>query len=206
MSKEVERVKMFTDGVFAIALTLLVLELRLPEMKNINTAMDLFHSLKEMKPHFLAFILSAVLVGGNWISVTNVQRMVARVDLFFVADLVFYLIIISLMPFCCNLIGSYPENPTSYVVFGAVCELLVFNAFFFIRHCRKKNLFYNNADIKEIKRLEFLLLIVSVLIGGMICFAFYNTTLCFVILLAYNLIPFFLTQRLKINESASEAL
>ena len=202
-NKDLDRAVMFNDAVFAIALTLLVLELRLPEGLKLNSAADMWHSLKEMMPKFLAFILSAVLVGGNWISVMNVQRIVARMDLFFVADLVLYLIIISLIPFCCYLIGTYPENPMSFVVFGAVCELLVVNSYFFIRHCRLSNLFRPDADLREIKRVEAALWIIFILLAVMMVLAFYSTRLSFVLFLLYNLIPFFVTQRLKIKEPAA---
>lgn len=197
-NKDLERAIMFNDAVFAIALTLLVLELRLPENAELKTAADMWKCLKGMMPRFLAFILSAVLVGGNWISVMNVQRIIARIDLFFVADLVLYLIIISLIPFCCYIVGTYPDNPISFVVFGSICELLVVNAYFFVRHCRRKNLFHPDADIKEIRRLEMSLWIIFVLLAGMMFLAFYSTRLSFILFLLYNLIPFFVTIRLKV--------
>ncbi|MEZ5012701.1 MAG: TMEM175 family protein [Chitinophagales bacterium] len=198
-SKDLERAVMFNDAVFAIVLTLLVLELRLPDHAETETPVGMLHALQEMLPHFLAFLLSAVLVGGNWISVFNLQRTLIRIDNFFVADLVLYLIIISLIPFCCYLVGNYPENPISFVAFGGVCQALVVNSFFFIRHCRKKNLFHPDADLPEIKRLEMALWIIFVLLGGMMWIAFYNTHLSLILFLSYNLIPFFVTQRLKIK-------
>lgn len=158
-----------------------------------------------MLPRFLAFVLSAVLVGGNWISVMNLQRMLARIDTFFVADLVLYLFIISLIPFCCYLVGNYPDNPVSFVVFGSVCELLVVNAWFFIRHCRLKQLFHADADIPEIRRLEWALWIVFLLLAGMMGLAYFSTRLSFLLFLLYNMIPFFVTQRLRIREPGPEA-
>src|SRR5438876_642417 len=100
---------MFNDAVFAIALTLLVLELRLPENISGSSIREMWHSLVLMAPKFSAFLLSAILVGGNWISSVNLQRMLVRYDAGFIVDLVLYLIIISIMPFCSNLIGSYPH-------------------------------------------------------------------------------------------------
>ncbi len=205
INKDLERAIMFNDAVFAIALTLLVLELRLPEDVELNSPMAMLHYLKLMTPKFLAFFLSAVLVGGNWISVVNLQRIIVRIDLFFVANMVLYLVIISLIPFCCYLVGTYPENPISFVVFGGLCQLLVVNAFIFMRHCRKNNLYHPDADIREIKRLEMALWLVFVLLAGMMVIAFYSTRLSFILFLLYNLIPFFVTQRLKIKETEDES-
>ena len=197
---------MFNDAVFAIALTLLVLELRLPDGVAIHSPADMWNALHMMLPHFFGFLLSAVLIGGNWISVMNLQRILARIDFFFVVDLILYLIIISIIPFCCYLVGNYPDNPVSFVVFGIVSELLTINAFFFIRHCRKKNLFLEEADIREIKRLEFMLCIVVFLLAGMVLLAYVSTTLSFMLFLVYNLIPFFVTQRLKTTDSPEDVL
>ena len=199
--KDIERALMFNDAVFAIALTLLVLELRLPDSADVSTPMGMWKALENMTPHFGAFLLSAILIGGNWISATNLQRMLVRIDFFFMVNLVIYLIIISLIPFCCYLVGNHPENPVSYIVFGGICQMLVINAHIFIRHCRQKKLFHNNADVPEIKKLEKMLLIVFVLLGGMMALAFYNTTFAFLLFLLYNLIPFFVTQKLTITES-----
>jgi uncharacterized membrane protein len=199
-TKEIERAVMFNDAVFAIALTLLVLELKLPEYASIHSANDMWQVLKEMRPRFGAFILSAILVGGNWISASNLQRIIVRMDLFFVASLVIYLTIISLIPFCSSLVGNYPDNPVSFVVFGGVCQLLVVNSYFFIRHCRIKGLYHEDADISEIYRLEMILWIVFLLLAGMMVVAYFSTRLSFTLLLIYNLIPFFVTRRLKIKD------
>ena len=201
-NKDLERVKTFTDAVFAIALTILVLDLRLPEGTNFESVAALKNSLITMMPKFLAFILSAILIGGNWISVMNLQSAIAKVNLFFVADLVIYLTIISLIPFCCNLIGNYPTNPFSFVAFGIVCELLAINAYFFIRQCRRTKLFHATTNFKEVKKLESSILFIILLLLGLMILAFYSTKLAFILFLVYNFIPFFITQRL--NKTANK--
>ncbi|MFN8280277.1 MAG: TMEM175 family protein [Saprospiraceae bacterium] len=195
--QDLERVKMFSDAVFAIALTLLVLELKIPDDMHLNDSHAMWKGLREMMPQFKAFLLSAVLVGGNWISLMNLHRIMVKVDFFFLADLVLYLVIISLIPFCCELIGKYPDNPVSFIIFGGLCELLVVNAYFFIRHCRLKHLFHPEADLQEVKFLEKSLIVVSILLAIMIWIAFYSTNLSFFLFLVYNLIPFFVTRKLK---------
>ncbi|MFN8331908.1 MAG: TMEM175 family protein [Saprospiraceae bacterium] len=61
--QDLERVKMFSDAVFAIALTLLVLELKIPDDMHLNDSHAMWKGLREMMPQFKAFLLSAVLVG-----------------------------------------------------------------------------------------------------------------------------------------------
>lgn len=197
--KDLERAKTFTDAVFAIVLTLLALELRFPEHTTLDSPMAMWNSIGQLMPKLKAFMLSAIFIGGNWISVVQFQRMLTRIDLFFMADLVIYLIIISLMPFCCAAIGNYPENPVSFVLFGGVCQLLVINAYFFIRHCRRKSLFHTQANIGEIKKLEKTLLFTIILICILIALAFVNTLISFLLFLIYTLIPFVITNRLEIR-------
>jgi uncharacterized membrane protein len=62
-----ERVILFSDAVFAIAITLLVIELRLPEMKEVsNGAMR--ESLEHMLPHFFSFFMSFFIVSIYWVA------------------------------------------------------------------------------------------------------------------------------------------
>lgn len=64
---DVDRTIFFSDAVFAIAMTLLVLELRVPEMPEDTTTAEFTRAVAEQIPHFIGFILSFVLIGQVWI-------------------------------------------------------------------------------------------------------------------------------------------
>ena len=61
MDKETSRLEAFSDGVFAIAITLLILEIRVPQLQ-IESNGDLLLSLGRLWPSFLAFVLSFFVV------------------------------------------------------------------------------------------------------------------------------------------------
>jgi uncharacterized membrane protein len=196
--KLLERITMFNDAVYAIALTLLVLELKLPE-GNYDSFDSMWNGLKEMAPKIYAFILSVALVGGNWITSVNIQRIQIKATTGYIPIMIIYLALVSLTPFTCNLIGSYPDNPMSFLVFGIVMILLIINSLFYLRYCRMHNVYHEDADINEIAKLEKMIPIVGVLIMGITAIAFYNTKLSLILFLIYNFIPFFITKSLRIN-------
>lgn len=197
--KLLERVSMFNDAVYAIALTLLVLELKLPEDKPCNTVAEMWHCIKEISPKLFAFLLSILLIGGNWISSVNIQRTHVRADVGYFIYSVIYLSLISLSPFLCYLIGHYPDNPLTYVVFGTVAEIINVNASLYIRHCLKKKIFHPDVDLREIKKLQMLMPVIGLFVAAIAASAFYSTRLSFGLFLLFNLLPFVATRSLKVN-------
>ena len=81
MSEEEEqRIEAFSDGVFAIAITLLILEIRLPPGEKFPTNIALLSAIGALWPSFLAFILSFVVVLMIWINHRELFRLVRGVD------------------------------------------------------------------------------------------------------------------------------
>lgn len=64
----IDRTVFFSDAVFAIAMTLLVLEVKLPDMDSSTTAEQLQDALLDQSGAFIAFILSFILVGRLWLN------------------------------------------------------------------------------------------------------------------------------------------
>jgi uncharacterized membrane protein len=62
---QIERLSFFSDGVFAIAITLLIIEIKVPVIHD-ATNEALLHSLSEMSLKFLGFLISFAIVGHYW--------------------------------------------------------------------------------------------------------------------------------------------
>src|ERR1700694_696100 len=76
-SEETTRLEAFSDGIFAIAMTLLVLEIRLPEQVPPGTLGDaLFH----VWPSYLAFLTSFATIGVMWVNHHRVFNLIQRTD------------------------------------------------------------------------------------------------------------------------------
>ena len=61
-----QRLDAFSDGVFAIVITLLVLELRVPEVHGEHLSQELWHGLTELLPKFISFVVSFIYVSIYW--------------------------------------------------------------------------------------------------------------------------------------------
>jgi uncharacterized membrane protein len=87
------RLETFSDGVFAIAATLLILELRL------NGHGTVTHQLLHIWPSYAAYAISFVTIGIMWINHHTLFRQVGRVDRTFLAINVIFLMVIAFIPF-----------------------------------------------------------------------------------------------------------
>ena len=62
------RLEAFCDGVFAIALTLLIIDIKVPESERIGTTRDLWRALGHLGPAMLAFVLSFAIILITWVN------------------------------------------------------------------------------------------------------------------------------------------
>lgn len=119
MSKH--RLEAFSDGVFAIVITLLVLELRLPDV----TYDALGRSLLALLPSIAVYALSFLLVGMYWVFHHHAYTLLEGVDGVLLWMNIAFLLFISFMPFPTMMLGRYPGQTLPVVFYGSV--LLVAN-------------------------------------------------------------------------------
>jgi TMEM175 potassium channel family protein len=74
------RIEAFSDGVFAIIITLLVLEIHVPQVQGQDISAALEHSLLAMAPKFLSYILSFVIVCIRWVAHHHLFHVLKRSD------------------------------------------------------------------------------------------------------------------------------
>jgi uncharacterized membrane protein len=95
---QLERMAFFSDAVFAIAITLLVIEVRLPEVSDYSSA-ELSHALSELVPEFLGFVISFFVIGRFWIGHHRVVGHMRTCDDGLIWRNLFFLMTIAFMPF-----------------------------------------------------------------------------------------------------------
>lgn len=104
---EKNRLEAFSDGVFAIIITLLVLEIGVPHVQNADTK-TIFEALYGILPKLTAFIISFVIIAVYWVSHHSIFS-----ELKFVSGKILWynlwiLLLVCLLPFTTALIGDYP--------------------------------------------------------------------------------------------------
>lgn len=113
-----ERIEFFSDAVMAIALTLLAIDLRVPEVSAASAPLEMPQRLVEMSPRFLSFLVSFSVIGVYWISHHRYFGFIKRYDgRLMLLNLVFLLFIV-LMPFTSSLLGQYPALPLSTAAYA----------------------------------------------------------------------------------------
>ena len=107
MSKH--RLEALTDGIYAIALTLLVLELKLPELPHGTTDADLLARLIGLWPKMGSWLISFLFLSLLWTSNQRGFHYVRRVDQKLTSLNLWLLMFVSVMPFSASVLGEYGD-------------------------------------------------------------------------------------------------
>jgi uncharacterized membrane protein len=117
------RLETFCDGVFAIALTLLVIDIKVPASEGIGTTRDLWRALGHLGPSIFAFVLSFAIILITWVNHHGFLRLVNKPSALFVYANGFLLLTVVFMPFPTALLGAYlltDHAAPAVVIYNAV--------------------------------------------------------------------------------------
>jgi uncharacterized membrane protein len=127
--QSVERLAALSDGVFAAAMTLLVLDLRAPAANAIHSERDLLHALAPLAPRLLVYLMSFMTLGIFWIGqqvqLNHLQR--STRDLTWTH--LIYLVVVTLMPFSTALMAEFLEFRVALLLYWL--NILLFGALLF---------------------------------------------------------------------------
>ena len=112
MSKQ--RLEAFTDGVYAIVITLLILDIRIPDVQ----PGSLGPALLLMLPQVFTYVLSFFVVALYWFSHHRVAQHVRQIDGTFVWLNMIWLLFVTVMPFPTALLGRYPLQGIPIAIYG----------------------------------------------------------------------------------------
>ncbi len=104
---ENSRIEAFSDGVFAIAITLLILEIKVPPLSSVHSTQDLWNGLIKLWPSYLAFSLSFCVLLISWINHHYLFNLLEGSSRPFLYANGFLLLTITFMPFPAALLAQY---------------------------------------------------------------------------------------------------
>jgi uncharacterized membrane protein len=145
------RLEAITDGIFAIVMTLLVIEIRVPELHDTFSNGKLLTEIEHLIPLFLSFFLSFAVLLNYWTShnflistmAKNVDRNLSYINFMFLS-------FVSLIPFSSHLLGSYPESGVA-VAFYSSNVLIIALLIFWIREYITRSPRIENPEIANFK-------------------------------------------------------
>lgn len=126
MSKE--RLEMFSDGVFAIAITLLVLEIKIPNHEQLHEYHGLYHYLLHLWPSFLGYFVGFLLIGIYWSNHHHLfLTLIKKTNHYFNLINIFFLMSIAIMPFSVAIVSDFvtdPDNMSAAVLVYCITLIL----------------------------------------------------------------------------------
>jgi uncharacterized membrane protein len=147
------RLEAFSDGVFAIAITLLVLEISVPE----EIEDGLLDAFLDQWPSYLAYLVSFATIGAAWLAHTAITHFLQGVDAILVRLNLLLLLLVSFLPFPTGLVAERIRNheaervATTILGINLLLVALVVSAMW--RYAIRRRLVRPDADDEEVRRL-----------------------------------------------------
>lgn len=139
---ETSRLEAFSDGVFAIAITLLVLEIRLPSQGGVHGGADLTATLLHLWPSYVGYAISFIVIGIMWANHHSLMKLIGRVDHGFITFNLLLLMCISFLPFPTAVMAEHLADPAQRSVAVAFyCGCFTVTAVFYFllwRHAAER--------------------------------------------------------------------
>jgi len=139
-SEEFSRVLAFSDGLFAIAMTLLVVGIAIPTLADGDDVGQLADALNDDLGSFVSFFVSFAVIGRYWVAHHGFFARLAAIDPALIGLNLIYLMFIAFLPFPTGLLGNYFENPLSIAVYAVAVAIVSGMEVVLFAHARRAGL------------------------------------------------------------------
>jgi len=113
------RIEALTDGVFAVVMTLLVLDIKVPELAQPMAAEELVRQLFALWPKLLSYAISFIILGVYWVGHHVQLSFIRRADRPLLWINILFLLWVALIPFSTALLSAYPQSQVAVIIYGA---------------------------------------------------------------------------------------
>jgi uncharacterized membrane protein len=117
--QSVERLAALSDGIFAVAMTLLVLDLHVPVSETIHSEHDLWRALIALAPRLVMYLMSFLTLGIFWAGQQSQLDHLARSDRDLTWIHIAFLFAVAVAPFATMLLAEYPRYRVALLVYWA---------------------------------------------------------------------------------------
>jgi len=123
------RLDALSDAIFGVAMTLLVLDLRLPDEFHPADAQELLEGFSNLVPKFIPYVLSFLVLGLRWKSGVQVRSTAESLGHGFFRWWLFYLLLITCVPFSTTVLGRFPGLAPAIWLYAANTALIALAGF-----------------------------------------------------------------------------
>ncbi len=193
--QSVERLAALSDGIFAVAMTLLVLDLRVPATDAVHSEHDLRRALIVLSPRLLVFLMSIMTNGIFWVGQQTQLNHFARADRNLAWIHIAFLCCISLTPFSTALLAEFIHYRTALLVYWSNILLLGLTLFWSWTYATRANLLADDLPPEihpaVIRRIVIAQLLYA--LGARLCFfnTYYSIAAIVMVQLNYAIAPRF---------------
>ena len=184
------RIEALHDGVFAIVMTLLVLELKVPEA---SLGADILTQFLSLLPLLLGYVVTFINLGIYWIGQQIQHHYVVAADRIYAWINVLFLMFISLLPFTSLMLDEYPDEQLSYILYGVNLIAIGCTGYFGWCYATKFHRLTEHSIsdtlIASVKRRILVAPLISVLAILLSFFAMRLSLLLYILILPYYIIP-----------------
>ncbi|MDP2656305.1 MAG: TMEM175 family protein [bacterium] len=189
------RLTTLADGIFAIVMTLMVLNLKVPELIGLVSSQKLWSALLMLTPAFVSYILSFAVLTNYWMAHHYVVSIYAQnIDRRLIFWNMSFLMAISLIPFSAHLLGSYVTTPLSIWFFSLhiiVIGALLHHLFYYT--LRATNIRNSSAITQKDIQLTYIRIFIPPICAVLAVYlSFFNTKVSIYFLVfavVFNLLP-----------------
>ena len=202
--QRISRIEALSDGVFAIAMTLLVLDIKVP-VGEFHTESDLIAAFWPLMPKFLAYLLGFMTLGIFWVGHATQFKFIARTDRHLTWLNIFFLMVISVFPFSTAFLSEYIHFKFAVGIYWLNIFLAGLAIYIHLIYARKANLLNEDAGTEEVfKAIQNRVIIAQTLylIAALLCFVntYLSVAMTILVQLNYALALFFSSMERKAEE------
>ncbi len=146
-----ERLKLFSDAVIAIALTLLVIEIRLPEAHHLSEA-QLWSTLISLWPRYLAFFVSFLVIGTLWMAHWRKFQLIGNTSPRLLWLNLLFLFSICCIPFATGVLGEHGNLKTAVIVYAVAIIFAALTSSGLSLYASKVGLMKDGVTPEQVKR------------------------------------------------------
>ena len=149
------RLEAFCDGVFAIALTLLIIDIKIPSTTEINSTADFWHALGHVAPSIFAFILSFIIILITWVNHHASVKLLNGSCVSFIYANGFLLFTVVFIPFPTSLLGEHiltDHAAPAVILYNATLALQAMGWVLFATSARRGHLGKNEKAITQTRK------------------------------------------------------